>query len=118
MNKIREVIAYKHYFEEFLSKQPVKVQDKVFKIIEAIETLERVPSNYLKHLAGTDGLYEARVKLGSNIWRVFCFFDEGRLVILLNGFQKKTQKTPKSEIEKALRIMNEYYHDKKNEHGN
>ncbi|MEQ9425959.1 MAG: type II toxin-antitoxin system RelE/ParE family toxin [Cyclobacteriaceae bacterium] len=118
MNKIREVIAYKHYFEEFLSKQPIKVQDKVFKIIEAIETLERVPSNYLKHLAGTDGLYEARVKLGSNIWRVFCFFDEGRLVILLNGFQKKTQKTPKSEIEKALRLMNEYYRDKTNEHGN
>ncbi|MEQ8238738.1 MAG: type II toxin-antitoxin system RelE/ParE family toxin [Cyclobacteriaceae bacterium] len=118
MNKIREVIAYKHYFEEFLSKQPVKVQDKVFKIIEAIETLERVPSHYLKHLAGTDGLYEARVKLGSNIWRVFCFFDEGRLVILLNGFQKKTQKTPKSEIEKALRIMNEYYHNKTNKHGN
>jgi len=118
MNKIREVIAYKHYFEEFLNKQPTKVQDKVFKIIEAIETLERVPSNYLKHLVGTNGLYEARVKLGSNIWRVFCFFDEGRLVILLNGFQKKTQKTPKSEIEKALRIMNEYYHDKTNEHGN
>lgn len=107
-----------NYFEEFLNKRPTKVQDKVFKIIEAIETLERVPSNYLKHLVGTDGLYEARVKLGSNIWRVFCFFDEGRLVILLNGFQKKTQKTPKSEIDKALRIMNEYYYDKTNKHGN
>ncbi|MFT7239358.1 MAG: hypothetical protein ACI93L_003459 [Cyclobacteriaceae bacterium] len=67
MNKIGEVIAYKHYFEEFLSKQPTKVQDKVFKIMEAIEILEGVPSNYLKHLVGTDGLYEARVKLGSNI---------------------------------------------------
>ncbi len=113
MNKIREVIVYKHYFEEFLNKQTVKVQNKIFKIIEAIETLERVPSNYLKHLKGTDGLYEARVQLGSNIWRVFCFFDEGKLVILLNGFQKKTQKTPKKEIERAERLMKEYYQDKR-----
>lgn len=60
--------------------------------------LERIPSQYLKHLEGTDGLYEARIKLASNIWRVFCFFDQGKLVILLNGFQKKSQKTPKSEI--------------------
>ena len=57
--KVREVIAFKNYFEDFLSEQPIKVQDKIFKIIEAIETLERVPSNYLKHLTGTEGLYEA-----------------------------------------------------------
>ncbi|MFY0607015.1 MAG: type II toxin-antitoxin system RelE/ParE family toxin [Cyclobacteriaceae bacterium] len=118
MNKIREIIAYKHYFEEFLSKQPAKVQDKIFKILEAIETLERVPSNYLKHLVGTSGLYEARVKLGSNIWRVFCFFDEGKLVVLLNGFQKKSQKAPKSEIEKALRLMNDYYQEITSNYGN
>ena len=72
--KVREVIAFKNYFEDFLKSQPQKVQDKIFKIIEAIETLERVPSNYLKHLVGTEGLYEARIQLGSNIWRVFCFF--------------------------------------------
>ena len=118
MNKIREVIAYKQYFEEFLNKQTTKVQNKIFKIIEVIETLERVPSNYLKHLIGTDGLYEARIQLGSNIWRVFCFFDSNQLVILLNGFQKKTQKTPKKEIERAERLMKEYYQDKANEHGN
>jgi phage-related protein len=88
------------------------VQDKIFKIIEAIETLERVPSNYLKSMERTNGLYEARIKLGSNIWRVFCFFDHGKLVILLNGFQKKTQKTPKSEIEKALKLMTKYYSEK------
>jgi len=63
-------------------------------------------------LAGTNGLYEARIKLGSNIWRVFCFFDEGKLVILLNGFAKKTQKTPKNEIDKAIRLMNMYYEEK------
>jgi phage-related protein len=110
--KIREVIAYKNYFEDFLLGQPKKVQDKIFKIIEAIETLERVPSNYLKAMEVTNGLYEARIQLASNIWRVFCFFDNGKLVILLNGFQKKTQKTPKNELEKALRLMKEYYQEK------
>ena len=112
MERIREIIAYKHYFEEFLVQQPAKVQYKIFKVLEAIETLERIPSNYLKHIEGTKGLYEARIQLGDNIWRVFCFFDKGRLVILLNGFQKKTQKTPKNEIEIALQLMEEYYEGK------
>jgi phage-related protein len=115
MNRIREVIAYKDYFENFLKKQPIKVQNKIFKIIEAIETLERIPENYLKSIAGTKGLYEARISLASDIWRVFCFFDKGRLVILLNGFTKKTQKTPKREIDKALRLMNDYFNEKKEE---
>ncbi len=112
MNRVREVIAYKDYFEDFLKKQTVKVQDKIFKVIEIIETYERIPSQYLKSITGTDGLYEARVKLASDIWRVFCFFDEGKLVILLNGFQKKTQKTPKKEIDKAKGLMNEYFDEK------
>ncbi len=113
MNRIREIVAYRHYFEEFLNKQPKRVQDKIFKIIEAIETLERIPQQYLKHVEGTSGLYETKVQLGSNIWRVFCFFDKDRLVILLNGFQKKSQRTPKREIEKAIVLMKEYYESKK-----
>lgn len=116
--RVREVVAFKNYFENFLLKQPKKVQDKIFKIIEAIETLERIPSNYLKHLTGTNGLYEARIQLGSNIWRVFCFFDGEKLIVLMNGFQKKTQKTPKGEIKKALKIMAEYYEQKSKENGN
>jgi phage-related protein len=64
-------------------------------------------------LVGTNGLFEARIQLGSDIWRVFCFFDNGKLVILLNGFTKKTQKTPKYEIEKALQLMQKYYDKKK-----
>ena len=111
--KVREVVEFENHFSEFLKKQPVKVQNKIFKIIEAIETLERVPSNYLKMLVGTNGLYEARIQLGSDIWRVFCFFDNGKLVILLNGFTKKTQKTPKNEIENALELMQKYYDTKK-----
>lgn len=113
MEKIREIVAYKNYFEEFLTKQPIRVQNKIFRILEAIETLERIPTSYLKILRGTNGLYEARIQLGTDIWRVFCFFDRGRLVILLNGFQKKTQKTPQNEIEKAIGLMKEYYENRK-----
>ena len=73
--------------------------------------IECIPTKYLKHIEGTDGLYEMRITLGSDIFRVFCFFDKGRLVVLLSGFQKKTQKTPKKEIDKAVRLMAQYYDD-------
>lgn len=110
--RVRKVVAYKHYFLNFLKSLTPKVQNKVYKVIEIIETYQRVPSNYLKPIKGADGLYEARIKLGSDIWRVFCFFDEGQLVILLNGFTKKTQKTPINEIEKAKKLKTEYYESK------
>lgn len=77
-----------------------------------IEELERVPETYLKHIENTDGLFEIRVQQGSDIFRVFCFFDQGKLVILANGFQKKMQKTPKKEIERAIKIKNEYENEK------
>ena len=77
-----------------------------------IEDLQRVPETYLKHIENTQGLYEIRVQQGSNIFRVFCFFDEGKLVVLANGFQKKSQKTPKKEIEMALKIKSEYENEK------
>jgi phage-related protein len=112
LEKIRTIVAYKHYFEEFLVKQPVKVQNKIYKILEIIEFQQFVPVKYLEHIEDTEGLYETKYSLGSNIWRVFFFFDEGRLVILLNGFQKKSQKTPKSEISLALRLKEEYFEEK------
>jgi phage-related protein len=111
-HKVREVVEFENHFSEFLKLQNVKVQNKIFKIIEAIETLERVPINYLKLIQDTNSLYEARIQLGSDIWRVFCFFDNGKLVILLNGFTKKTQKTPKKEIEKAIQLKQKYYDTK------
>jgi phage-related protein len=111
-HKVREVVEFENHFSEFLKLQNVKVQNKIFKIIEAIETLERVPINYLKLIQGTNSLYEARIQLGSDIWRVFCFFDNGKLVILLNGFTKKSQKTPKKEIEKAIQLKQKYYDTK------
>jgi phage-related protein len=113
VERIRKIMAYKHYFEEFLSEQPIKVQNKIYKILEIVEFQQIIPSKYLKHIEETEGLYETRFSLGSNIWRVFCFFDEGKLIILLNGFQKKSQKTPKVEIDLALRLKSEYFKEKK-----
>lgn len=111
-DKVREVIAYQDHFENLLKKQTQKVQNKIYKVIEAIETLERIPETYLKPIKTRKGLFEARIQLGSNIWRVFCFFDQGQLVILLNGFQKKSQKTPQKEIDKASKLMDAYFKEK------
>jgi phage-related protein len=77
-----------------------------------VEDLQSVPATYLKHIENTDGLYEIRVQLGNNIFRIFCFFDQGQLIVLANGFQKKTQKTPKQEIELALTIKADYENEK------
>ena len=110
--KIREVVTYKHYFERFFTSQPQKVRDKIIKVLDLIEQVERIPTTYLKYIEGTSGLFEVRVQLGSNIFRIFCFFDDNKLVVLLTVFQKKTQKTPPEEIKKAVRLMAEYYNEK------
>jgi phage-related protein len=104
----RKIIFYKDYFQEFFVKQQEKVKDKIIWTFDLIEELPRLPETYLKHIENTDGLYEIRVQQGSDSFRIFCFFDRGQLVVLANGFQKKTQKTPKQEIEKALKIKEDY----------
>lgn len=113
MERIRTIISYKHHFEDFLVLQSEKVQNKIYKILELVEYQQQIPSKFIKHIEGTDGLYETRFSLGNNIWRVFCFFDKGNLVILLNGFQKKTQKTPRTEIAKAEQLRKEYFNEKR-----
>lgn len=111
--KYREVVFYRTYFEEFFLKQRDKVKDKIIWTFELVEDLERVPENYLKHLENTDGIFEIRVQHRSDIFRIFCFFDHGKLIVIMNGFQKKTQKTPKKEIEKATKLKQEYENSKK-----
>lgn len=106
--KYRKVTFFKNYFQDFFDKQTTKVKSKIVWTFELIEDLQRVPETYLKHLENTDGLYEIRVQVASDIFRIFCFFDEGQLVVVANSFQKKTQKTPKKEIEMALKIKKEY----------
>ncbi|MBA4123760.1 MAG: type II toxin-antitoxin system RelE/ParE family toxin [Acidobacteria bacterium] len=75
--------------------------------------VEKVSEKFLKHIEGTDGLFEIRIEVGSNIYRIFCCFDKGSLVVLFNAFQKKTQKTPKKEIEFAEQLKAEYFAAKK-----
>ena len=108
MNTDRQVIAYKNYFLVFYEKQSGAVQAKIEWTLKLIEVTQQVPKKYFKHLEGTKGLYEIRVEVGNDIYRIFSFFDKGNIVVLGNAFQKKTQKTPKEEIEKALKIMKEY----------
>jgi len=110
--KHRIVIFYRDYFHAFFEKQNRKVKAKIVWTLEVIEDLQRVPETYLKHIDNTDGIYEIRVQVGNDIFRIFCFFDKGQLIVLANGFQKKTQKTPKSEIEFALKIKTEYETEK------
>lgn len=111
--RCRRIIFYKNYFEDFFMAQSEKVREKVIWTLDLIEELDRVPETYLKHLVDTDGLFEIRIQQGSDIFRIFCFFDRGRLVVLANGFQKKTIKVPKNEIDRALRIKAEYENEKK-----
>ena len=115
MRLIRQVIAYKKYFLDFYVTQPDNVQAKIEWTLNLIRVTRQVPEKYFKHLEGTLGLYEIRVEVGNNIFRIFSFFDKGNLVVLGNAFQKKTQKTPKTEIEKALKIKEEYFNEKERE---
>mgnify|MGYP003456073235 FL=1 len=108
----REIIFYKNYFKEFYVAQNEKVRRKIAQTLVWLQTLDRFPVTILKSIEGKKGLYEIRIEFGGDIFRVFCCFDKGSLVILLNGFQKKTQKTPQSEIDKAEKLMNEYYNEK------
>ena len=112
MEIVRQVIAYKRYLLDFYEDQTDDVQRKVEWTLNLLRTIDRIPKKYFDHMTGTDGLFEVRVELGSNIFRIFAFFDEGNLIVLGNGFQKKTQKTPKQEIEKALKIKKEYENEK------
>ena len=112
MPQQRQVIAYKKYFLDFYVCQTENVQTKIEWTLNLIRVTQQVPEKYFKHLKGTKGLYEIRVEAGNNIYRIFSFFDHGNLVVLGNAFQKKTQKTPKNEIDKALKIMKEYINEK------
>jgi phage-related protein len=108
----RTIIFYKDYFQDFFVTLREKVQGKIIWTFSLIEEIDKIPETYLKHIENTDGLYEIRVQQGNDIYRIFCFFDEGKLIVLANGFQKKTQKTPKKEIDKALKIKAEYEQEK------
>ena len=111
--KQRKIRTYGGYFESFMQKLPVNAQEKIQYGLLILKTQERLSVKYVKLIK--DGLFELRIEYAGNIYRVFFIFDEGNIVVLFNGFQKKTQKTPDREIDKAIRIKNEYYADKQSQ---
>ncbi|MBR4553913.1 MAG: type II toxin-antitoxin system RelE/ParE family toxin [Bacteroidaceae bacterium] len=112
MEKVRDIIIYKNHFLDFYNDQSEKVQSKIDYVLKIVATQQRVPLKFLRAIESEKGLFEVRIEMDSNIYRIFCCFDNGNLVVLFNGFQKKSQKTPKDEIARAVRIMNEYFNDK------
>ncbi len=106
---IRQIMPFKEYFIDFKKTLSRDVLMKIYQIFMYIMTEEMVPVKFLKNVEGADGLYEIRVEKDSNIYRIFCCFDEGNLIILFNGFQKKSQKTPLGEIKRAMRVKEEYF---------
>lgn len=109
----RQIVFYGEHFINFYKELDIKVKQKIQFVLELIKQVDRVPGKFLSPMVGCDGLYEIRIEYQSNIYRVFCCFDDGKLVILFNGFQKKTQKTPANEIEKAMTLKKEYFESKK-----
>ena len=109
----RQIIFHGEYFLDFYKGLDIKVKLKIQYVFELIKQVDRVPEKFLAPMKGYDGLFEIRIEHASNIYRIFCCFDEGKLIVLFNGFQKKTQKTPKVEIERAMRLKGEYFQLKK-----
>jgi phage-related protein len=108
---MRTLEPYKNYFWDFYNPLEKKLKDKVDYVLQIIISVERVSTKFFKHLE--DGIYEIRIEYRSDIYRIFSFFDDGKLVIILHGIQKKTQKTPRKEIDRAKKLRREYYESKK-----
>lgn len=109
MKQIRELVLYRHYFRFFYDEQEFKVKEKIDFVLFLVTHAERIPVKFLKHVESQRGLYELRIEVGNNIYRIFCCFDKGRVVALFNAFNKKTQKTPVNEIALAVKLMKEYF---------
>ena len=109
MDKKRQIIYFINYYKDFFESQTDKVKDKIDYVLYLIMVADQIPKKFFQPMIGTDGLFEIRIEFESNIFRIFCCFDKGNLVVLFNGFQKKTQKTPSQEIKLAQRLKIEYF---------
>lgn len=107
----RKIIAFGDYYHDFINTLTDKEREKVRYLLSLLETQDRLPIKYIKHLK--DGLYELRTEYAGNIYRLFFIFDEDKVVVLFHGFQKKTQKTPRKEINKAIKLKASYYEQKR-----
>lgn len=109
----RQLRTYGVYFFNFYNKLSADIQEKIDWVFEIVKNTDQIPKKFFEHLNGTDGIYAIRVEYQSNIYRILCFFDKGNLIILVNSFQKKTQKTPQKEIDLAEKLRKQYFIDKK-----
>ena len=107
----RKIIGYKHYYRDFMNTLTDSEKRKIYYVLDLLATEHRISKKFVTYIR--DSIYELRAEYASNIFRIFFIFDEGQIVVLFNGFQKKTQKTPESEIKQAIRLKNEYYDSKK-----
>ena len=110
---IRKIIFYGNYFLDFYNEQNDKVQEKIEFVLDLIRNTNRIPVKFFKYIKGTNGLYEIRIRIGKNIFRIISFFDKKQIIVLLNSFQKKSQKIPKKEIESAEKLRKKYEEEKK-----
>jgi phage-related protein len=109
----RQLKTYGDYFLDFYNSLNKDIQEKIDWVFEIVKITEQIPKKFFEHLTGTDGIYAIRIDFQSNIYRVLCFFDKGNLIILVNSFQKKSQKTPPKEIALAEKLKKQYFIDKK-----
>jgi phage-related protein len=109
MNQVRELVFYRNHFHDFFDKQSEKAKEKIDYVLFLLTHIDKVPEKFLKHIEGQKGLYEIRVEHGSNIFRIFCCFDKGKIVVLFNGYQKKSNKTSSQQIELVNKLMKEYF---------
>ena len=112
MEKIRSIKLFKSYYKDFYVAQSQTVRDKINFVLRLVETQRIIPRKFFRIIEGSDGIYEIRVEMESNIYRIFCCMDGGAVVVLFHGFQKKTQKTPQKEIKRAEAIKKEYFKSK------
>lgn len=112
MEKIRSIKLYGNYYKEFYVAQTAPVRDKINQVLKLIETQRLIPAKFFRYIENSDGIYEIRVEVGNNIFRIFCCFDEGAVIVLFHGIQKKSQKTPPKEIRRAEAIKKEYFKSK------
>ena len=110
---VRQVVVFEDHFKEFRKTLDRDTLKKVYQVLTLIMIVEKVPNRFLKAITDRKGLWEIRIDQERNIYRVFCCFDEGNLVILFNGFQKKTQKTPRAQLDKAEELMKKYFEQKR-----
>ena len=109
---VRNIFYYKNYYLDFYATLSPEVKKKFNWTLQLVSEIDRIPEKYFSHMTSSSGLFEIRAEVGSNVYRVFSFFDEGKLIVLVNGFTKKTHITPKSELELAEKLKKQYFDEK------